>query len=323
MNHAFPNSDGTEGTTRKRWADVCLALGATENFLPGALVAVSSFLRHHPGFGGGIVLFHDGLPAEQCAALERALPPLRFEPVNHALKERLAKLASARRALRAKLPDFYSLEAFRLDGYRKVFYCDCDLLFHQPVDELFGREEVLLCCGDQEFFNGRCHDAATYRPIDDPSEAGPGGALDRTFSCGLLLIDGQLTGSRAYAELLSLVTPETWRGTETVHSDQFMLNRHFAGRQTLVSSIYNYRLHMAQAINAREGLTVKDAKILHFTGPVKPWMPEAMLRWAAGNPKFRPHPAFSLWYEEWMQCLQATHLRAVALRSLQEGRSAA
>ena len=98
------------------WSDVCLALGATENFLPGALVAVSSFLKQHPGFAGGIVLFHDGMPEARCAALERAMPPLRFEPVNAALKERLARLGAARPALGAKLPDFYSLEAFRLDG---------------------------------------------------------------------------------------------------------------------------------------------------------------------------------------------------------------
>ena len=296
------------------WSDVCLALGATENFLPGAVVAVSSFLKQHPGFAGGIVLFHDGMPEARCAALERAMPPLRFEPVNAALKERLARLGAARPALGAKLPDFYSLEAFRLDGYRKVFYCDCDILFRQPVDELFGRSEELLCCGDEQFVNGYCHDAATFRPIEDPSRAGPGGALERTFNCGLLLIDGRLTGPGAYDELLDMVSPETWRGTETVHSDQFMLNRRFAGRQTLVSSIYNYRLHMAQAINAQEGLTAKDAKIVHFTGPIKPWMPESMLRWAAGDPRLRPHPAFSLWYEAWTQCLQAAHLRSAALR---------
>ncbi len=305
-----------------RWADVCLALGATESFLPGALVAVSSFLERHPGFAGDVVLFHDGLPEERCAALERALPPLRFEPVNPALKERLTRLGGARRALRAKLPDFYSLEAFRLDGYRKVFYCDCDLLFRRPVDELLGRPEALLCCGDEEFVNGRCHDAATYRPIADPSRAGPAGALERTFSCGLLLIDGRLTGERAYAELLALVAPETWRGAETVHSDQFMLNRHFAGRQTLVSSVYNYRLHMARAINAREGIESADASILHFTGPVKPWMPAAMLRWAEGGARYRPHPAFSLWHEAWMRCLQAAHLRSAALRWRGRGGSA-
>ena len=49
-------------------ADVCVVLGATESFLPGALVAVASFLKQHAGFGGGVVLFHAGLSVEGCAA---------------------------------------------------------------------------------------------------------------------------------------------------------------------------------------------------------------------------------------------------------------
>ena len=69
--------------------------------------------------------------------------------------------------------------------------------------------------------------------------------MERTFNCGLLLIDARLTGKRTYSDLLALVSPETWRSTETVHSDQFILNRYFAGRQTLVSAAYNYRLHIA------------------------------------------------------------------------------
>ena len=79
----------------RRLSDVCLALGATESFLPGAVVAVASFLKQHPGFGGGGVLFHDGLPEARCAALERAFPPLRCEPVNAELRERLACLGAA------------------------------------------------------------------------------------------------------------------------------------------------------------------------------------------------------------------------------------
>ena len=297
---------------RARWSDVCLAFGATEHFLPGALVAVSSFLKHHPRFGGGIVLFHDGLSEERCTALERAFPPLRSETVSAALRERLARLGAALPALRARLPDFYSLEAFRLSGYRKVLWCDCDLLFRRPVDDLFERGEALVACADLESLKGWCRDAATYRPIEDPSLAGPAGAIERTFNSGLLLIDGRLTGERAHAELLALVAPETWRGTETVHSDQFLLNRHFAGRQTLVSATWNYRPHIADAIRAREGLAAGDARVLHFSGPVKPWMPEAMLRWTRGVTRFRPDPAFALWYEAWTEGLTAAHLRAAA-----------
>lgn len=291
-------------------SDVCLAFGATESFLPGAVVAVASFLKQHPRFAGGMVVFHDGLPEARCAALARAFPPLRFEPVNPALLERLARLGAARPALRGKLPDFYSLEAFRIGGYRKVLYCDCDLLFRRSIEDLIEKEDVLVCCGDLETLKGWRHDAATYRCIQDPADAGPAGTLERTFNCGLLLIDACLTGERTYSELLALVSPETWCGTETVHSDQFILNRYFAGRQTLVSAGYNFRLHIAGAIRAREGITAADARILHYSGPVKPWTPQAMLRWAQGKARYRPHPALALWYEAWMECLTRAHMRA-------------
>lgn len=295
-----------------RWSDVCLVFAATENFLPGAVVGIASFLKHHPRFGGDIVFFHDGLPGHLRETLETAFPPLRFQRVSAELEQRLARLGKAWPAMRRKLPDFYSLEAFRMGGFRKVFYCDCDLLFLRPVGELFESGESLLCCGDTEFMKGWCHDADTYRPIESPAQAGPGGALERTFSCGVLLIDGRLTGEPAYAELVELVDAESWRGTETVHSDQFLLNRRFAGRQTLVSSTYNFRLHLADAIRAREGLRARDAHVLHFTGPVKPWMPDRMMRLVRGDRSFPPGGVFELWYEAWMECLASGHLRAVA-----------
>ena len=78
----------------RRWADICLAFGATESSLPGALAAVSPFLKHHPRYGDGIVLFHDGFPEERYAALARAFPPLRFEPVSPGLRKRPPRLGA-------------------------------------------------------------------------------------------------------------------------------------------------------------------------------------------------------------------------------------
>ena len=301
--------------------DVCLAFGLTASFLPGAVVAIASFLKHHPRFGGGIVLFQDGLRDEHCAALEKAFPLVRFERVNPALRERVAHLGAARPKLRARLPRFYSLEAFRIGGYRKVLYCDCDLLFRRPIDALFEKDDALLCCGDGAFVRGWCRDADTYRPIDDQShQAAPRGTLERTFGSGLLLIDARLTGGRTYAELLALVSPETWHNAETALSDQFILNRYFAGRQTLISATYNYRLHLAEEIRASEGLTATEARVLHFSGPVKPWLPETMLRWTGGI-RFPPHRAFADWYEAWMGCLVSAHLRAAASNRPEERRA--
>ena len=113
-----------------------------------------------------------------------------------------------------------------------------------------------------------------------------------------------------YRELLTLVSPETWRRTATTHTDQLILNRHFAGRQTLVSWTYDFVLPMAEAIRAREGVDAGSARALHFAGPVKPWMPEAMLRWTEGDPGAKPRDAFRRWYDAYVACLADAHVRS-------------
>ena len=103
------------------------------------------------------------------------------------------------------------------------------------------------------------------------------------------------------------MTPETWRDTDTPHFKQLVHNRYFTGRQTLISSAYNYILLAASAIRAREGLAATDAKVLHFNLNAKPWMPATMLRWMNGG---TPVPEFRLWYDAWMDSLSVGHLRA-------------
>ena len=109
-----------------------------------------------------------------------------------------------------------------------------------------------------------------------PLPPGAAGALDRSFGAGFLLIDEQVIVAGCYAALLSLVTIKTWRGTATTHADHLVLNRYFAR-------------------------------------PIKPWLPETMLRWTQGDPKDKPRNAFRLWYDV-LSYLAAAHVRSVADR---------
>ena len=290
---------------------VCLATVTTQSYLPGTLVTLGSFLQRHPRFDGDVVVIQDGLPEASRECLRALSDRVSFASISEALRERIAQVGAARPAFGAHLSHFQAFEAFRLRGYRKVFFCDSDLLFLRPVDELFSRSEALLCCGDWVQLSGGCRDAATFRPLQDPALAGVAGPLWRTFNDGFMLIDSALAEGAAYECLLTMLTPEAWRDTDTPHTKQFLQNRYFAGRQTLISSTYNFLLGAGGAVmRQRENLSVNDAKVLHFNLACKPWMPMAMLRWMQGE---RPVPAFKLWYDAWVDCLAAGHVRSAAL----------
>ena len=284
-----------------RGSGVCLATVATASFLPGALVTVGSFLKVHPRFAGDVVVIHDGLPEASREALRLAFGRVRFAPVSSELRDRAAGLGAAHPRLAAVLPALYKIEAFRLVGYRKVLFCDGDLLFRRPVSELFDARDALICCGDYAFLRGLFRDAAKFTPTDDPA-----GALRRTFNDGFLLLDASLVGERTHADLVAMIAPETWRSPDVAHGMQFLSNRYFAGRQTLVSSTYNYLMRSAVQIREREGLAARDAKVLHFNSPAKPWMPNAMLR---RDNLWLPSSVLKLWCDAWADAVTDVHLR--------------
>ena len=290
-------------------AHVCFVTATTERFVPGTLVTLGSFLKRHPRFAGDLVVIHDGLPEAPRRHLAAACRGVRFETVSPALRVRLAALCVARPDFTAWVGQFYSLEAFRLRGYRKVLYYDSDVLFQAPIDDLFAAPDPLLCCGDDVCLHGGRRDAATFAPLPPGHPPGAAGTLDRPFGAGFLLIDEQVIAAECYADLLALVTPETWRDTATTHTDQLVLNRYFAGQQTLVSATYDFVLPFAETLRIREGIDAGSAKVLHFAGPIKPWLPEAMLRWTRGAPEDKPRAAFRLWYDAYLSFLAAAHVR--------------
>ena len=77
---------------------------------------------------------------------------------------------------------------------------------------------------------------------------------------------------------------------------------------------YDYVVPMAAEIRVRAGWPIEGAKVLHFVGPAKPWMADAMLRWTEGNSAFKPHPAYRWWTDAWMACLTRVHIDAAGHR---------
>ena len=191
--------------------------------------------------------------------------------------------------------------------------CDGDLLFRAPVDELFDSTEELLCCGDLSFLAGQRVDADTFLPVEHGVAPAAGRSLLRnTFNSGFLCIDGRLAGERVYADLVAAMSPALWRGLKAPLGEQPLLNRYFAGRQTLVSSTYNFLIPGAAAIRAREGVDLHRAKVLHFNMPAKPWRPDAMLRGIRDRWNRPEVTAFRLWYEAYVKALTNARVRTAA-----------
>lgn len=268
--------------------------------MPGTFVLVTSFLKQHPGFEGDIVVLHDDLSAASREALSAVSGQVRLEPVSRALRSRLQAVASAMPAIGRQMPQFFSLEAFRLAEYRKVLFCDSDMLFQSPVDELFDAPEALLAVGDMVCLRGFARDANRFDPPPRPGAP----ALHNTFNAGFLLIDRALTSGTCYAGLLDLFVPETWDGVVESHTDQLLLNRYFAGRQTLVGPTYNYPAPHANEMRHRHALGPESAKVLHFLGHGKPWQMARMLDRLDG-----PHVAHRRWYDAWAAGIAGIHIR--------------
>lgn len=286
-------------------ARYCIATATTEGYLPGTVVTVASFLAHHPGFDGDVVVIHDDLSEAGRQSLLTLGDNVRLLGVSAELQNRLQRLGNAHPRLCRVLNHLHALEAYRLADYAKVLLLDGDLLFQQPIDELFRIDAPLVCCPDWVYLAGKCRDLATFKPVSAAEGAGRA-VLDRTFNDGVLMLDRAVLGEQVQAELLALAVPETWNDTDTPHFKQLIHNRYFAPGHQLASSTYNYILGAGDAIARREDLPAKDAKVLHFNMPIKPWQPRAMLAWLRGR---RVVPEFALWYEAWMAALSAGHLR--------------
>ena len=88
-----------------------------------------------------------------------------------------------------------------------------------------------------------------------------------------------------------------------------------AGRQTLVSSTWNYPISQVDVVRAREGIDPRSAKVLHFRAPFKPWRPDAMLAWAGKEARHAMTPGFKLWYDAYVDCLAGLRLRNALRRA--------
>lgn len=247
--------------------ELALALVVDHAFLPGALVTIDSFRRHHRCFSGPIIIIHDeSLDKASQTVLTETFDHVRFQPVRTTTRDRLAALTQARPYFSELQRRFYSLEIFALRDVSRVLFCDADLLFQAPIDDMLALDAPFVAGPDRATIVGEKWDENA--PAPDPALEGK---TRRTFNAGLMLVRDQFLNDDTDAALQAALRPEAWEGTTKGHTDQAVLNRHFHDQVTLAPIGCNYLLRIAPLLEQQCQLSSSTAQVVHFNLPVKPW----------------------------------------------------
>eukprot|EP01013_Petalomonas_cantuscygni_P038084 TRINITY_DN69101_c0_g1_i1.p1 TRINITY_DN69101_c0_g1~~TRINITY_DN69101_c0_g1_i1.p1 ORF type:complete len:145 (-),score=5.92 TRINITY_DN69101_c0_g1_i1:9-392(-) len=127
-----------------------------------------------------------------------------------------------------------------------------------------------------------------------------------------MILDKAMLSAENFQAILSMITGDRWHADATGHTDQMLFNLLFAGMQKLVSPAYNFVLSHRKIIQESSGVLLQDAKVLHFTGPAKPWsLMEILCR---VNDDAAIISAFQMWQAGFVEFLTRRKLQA-ALKS--------
>lgn len=250
---------------------IALATVISDDYLLGALTMIDSFRQSNPWFDGDVIAIYRSLSPETLETLENFDRRLLLRKISSELDERMAAVAATAEWKSGKELQFASIEAFAINGYDRVIFCDSDLLFLDSIEEPLAIDAPLVVCGDGAHFRGG------RRRVSDFAELPKGGVGEQpsiagTFNSGMMVLDRRRITSADHDALVGMVEPERWLHDRTGHTDQMLLNLHFNGRHRLVSPAFNYLLSHRALIQQAIGLSPEDARVLHFTGPQKPWL---------------------------------------------------
>ena len=188
----------------------------TPSFVVGTAVLLHSFLERNKWFAGDFIIIHDDLD-RSCEKYFRTIPNLKFVPVSTSLKMEIRAVTAGN----AHLERFYSLQAFLLDGYTKVAFCDSDLLFCDSIENVFYDPHPFICCGDGAYYKKMFRKRHSFEATSDSSESD---VLRNTFNAGFMVVDQQFLGEFHYHNMMEILRTISWGEKTTGHTDQRIYN---------------------------------------------------------------------------------------------------
>lgn len=266
-----------------------------KNFLVGTEVLLSSFLKNNKWFDGDIIVIEDDLTNDDKERLNKICNVIFASPRSELLarvksiKEKFPSLENVTRR-------FYTIEAFKFNEYKNVVFIDSDILCTADISYLFHSDFYFAAAPDSCFYYETTRNSKTYKQIKRGKQRSYGNGVSDTFNSGVMSFSFDKIPKNTYEELLSKIDIKTWDGIEVPKlADQIILNFHFNGKTTYLTSKFNYVVFLEDLIEKKEDIGFSKASLIHFAGVFKPWEKISFVELT------RENPSYLKFYEAWMK----------------------
>lgn len=253
-------------------SEVDVALGFDANYAPHAAAVIASVVAHAPSARFRFIILHTGVTPAMQGRIAASAPGMRFVWIEVGADDMPAFEGREHfsRAILFRL----GLEKLAPQDCRRVLYLDADITVLADVRELatVDLEGAPVAAAIDGYV-----DAKMFAEMWGLAP-GPG-----YFNSGVLVIDlERVRAERLFTEAIRFFTRNDAKLTL---ADQDAVNWACWGRWKRVDVAWNAQRHMAIPSLIAEmpedrRLNGRAPKIIHFTGPEKPWTPGAYHPWA-------------------------------------------
>jgi len=250
-----------------------LAMGFDDRYAPHAAVAIRSIVATSPAAHLRFTVLYEGVSDARRKQVESVAPDAEFRWIDvgglgipdYSSREHFSRAILFRLGLESAAPE----------KCRKILYIDTDVICTRDIRELWetdmgGRP---LAAVEDSYVDP---DAFAQVWSVEPNQAS-------YFNSGVLLIDIEaVRREKGFQRAIDFVAQHA---ADVRFADQDALNFVFWGRWTRLDAIWNVQRHMvipslSAGLAPRLRLNAKAPRIVHFTGPHKPWIFASYHPWA-------------------------------------------
>lgn len=262
-----------------------LVLSLTASFMPGARVALASFLKTNPWFDGTVLILtpESALDPQPLRAL---WPKLRVELPTHRFS---ALAARASPQAERQLVNLQKGEALRHGDFDRLIFIDADMIFQRSVEGAL-LEGSVAAPPDHAWMRGVPRSALDYRM----SNAARDGALRFSFCCGFMVVNRPALGPDCYETFVDHMARMIGGDLPDGVSEQAIFNIMYQAEVTPLGPSYNFLVRAPGAMP----LVLDDAHIIHFSAIAKPWDLKGAM--AAEQRGGAVAAAYARWRAQWV-----------------------